>query len=265
MNVRFETPDIEGLTKKFMLVDMHFHSKYSHDCSTSIESIIKRAKELGVYVALTDHNSIDGVLCANRIEPGRIKPGVEVTTREGKDVLLYFPTVRELKEFFNKHVKPHVRNKSSIRGGKTGIRAAALFKALEGTNAVIVMPHPFAVGPRRSYMFFRKRKKILSQFHAIEVVNQALPHKSNLLAVGWATETGKTVIGGSDGHIAEMLGSSFTCCKAQDWREFLDQIKRGRTIVVGEKRKLHQHVANMGRILKEKGKVIQNRRIRNGK
>ena len=80
--VYFSPPDIERLRREHMLVDMHFHSRYSHDCSTSVEAIVKRCKELGVFVALTDHNSISGVLSAHRIAPGVVyfedvdKPGV---------------------------------------------------------------------------------------------------------------------------------------------------------------------------------------------
>jgi len=264
VNVRFEKPDVKKLRKEYMLVDMHFHSRYSHDSSTTIESIIKRAKELDVYVVLTDHNSITGVLRAHKMDPDRVKPGVEVTTKEGKDVLIYFETVRELKEFFLKHVKPKIKNKSSIRGGKTGVKTADLFAALEKTKAFVALAHPFAVGPRRSYMFFRKKKQVIQRVNAFEVVNQALPHKGNLLAIGWAAEKGKPVIGGSDGHIVGMLGSAFTCCKASNWREFLNEIKKGNSVVVGEKRKMRHQVANLGRILKEKSKIRENRRIKNG-
>lgn len=264
MRIIFGSHDVEELRKEGMVVDMHFHSRYSHDSSTSVKSIIERAEQLGVYVVLTDHNEIKGVLEAHRIAPGRIKPGIEVTTKEGKDILLYFYTVRELKEFFENIIHPHIRNKSSLRGGRTGLRLQDLITAASNARCVIAIAHPFAVGPRRSYLYFKRHRDLLKHFHAIEVANQALPHKGNLLAIGWAAENGKTVIGGSDGHVVKMLGTAFTISPAQTWRGFLDNVKNGETTVVGEERKLRHHIINMTRILREKGKVIQNRRIRNG-
>ncbi len=264
MRVKFEIPDIDSLKQKYMMVDMHFHSRYSHDSNTKIEEIIKRAKKLGVTVALTDHNSISGVLAAEQIEKGVVHPGIEVTTKEGKDVLLYFPTVKELEDFFNIHIKPYVKKKLSIRGGKTGVRIEHLLSAAAETRALVVIPHPFVVGARRSYLFFKRRIHLLDMVHGIEVANQALPHKANLLASGWALECSKSMISGSDGHILKMLGTAFTCAKVNSWEDFIDACKRDKTVVVGQKSKFHHHIANLARILKEKGRVINNRKISNG-
>lgn len=265
MKVSFSSPDIERLRKKYMLVDMHFHTQYSHDCSTKVEKIIHRAQQLGVYVAGTDHNSIRGVLAAHKIKPGIVKPGIEITTKEGKDILVYFYSVSDLERFFNAHVKRFVKNKSSMRGSRTGIRTQQLLEKLSRERCVVGMAHPFAVGMRRSYLFFKRRPELTRYIDAIEVVNQALPHKNNLLAIGLGMEEDKTLIGGSDGHILKMLGSAFTISKAGTWTEFLDNVKAGKVKVVGERKKLRHHLVNMARILREKTKVIQNRRMRKAK
>lgn len=265
MNLKFEKPDIPALRKEHMLVDMHFHSRYSQDSSTSVRDIVNRCKELGVHVALTDHNSIRGVLRAEEIAPGVIKPGVEITTREGKDVLVYFYDVDELAGFFMSRIQPHVKNKSSIRQGKTSMPVRKLMKLLSNERCVIVIAHPFAVGPRRSYRFFKNgHADLLEYVHGVDCVNQAVPHKRNLAAVGWTLELGKSFVGGSDGHILDLLGSAFTYAKTESWAEFLDAVKQKNVSVVGEEKMLHQHVTNMARILREKTKVVQNRRIRNG-
>jgi len=266
MHVTYEKPDIERLRKEYMLVDMHFHSRYSHDCSTNVKSIIARCKKLGVHVAITDHNSIRGVLEAEKLSPGTVFPGVEVTTKEGKDVLVYFPTVHELTDFFMTTVQPHIKNKSSLRSGRTSLPIAQLFKALKNTKAFTVLPHPFAVGPRTTYQFLRlsQHAHLMQNINAIEVVNQAVPHRRNLAAIGWAMQCKKPMVGGSDGHIVGMLGSAFTCAKASDWEEFLLQIKRKNIFVVGEEKMLRHHVANLAHIFREKTKFLQNRKIRNG-
>lgn len=263
MNVRFEKPPIRELQKEHLLVDMHFHSRYSQDSSTPVQEIVRKARELGVLVALTDHNSINGVLEAHERSPGVIMPAVEITTSEGKDILVYFYTVDELAVFFMSRIQPYVRNTSSLRGGKTGISVERLFKLLENERCVIALAHPFAVGPRRSYRFFSNgHSNLLSQVHGIEVVNQAVPHKRNLAAVGWAMQLEKALVGGSDGHILSMLGSAFTCARATDWEGFLDSLRERQSLVVGEEKKLHHHVTNMSRILREKARVIENRKIR---
>lgn len=264
MRVRFERPNIPSLRKEYMLVDMHFHSRYSQDSSTSIAAIVDRARELGVLVALTDHNSIQGVLEAHKIAPGRVQPGVEITTKEGKDVLIYFPTVAGLEEFFTRVVKPYVKIKSSIGSGKIGIPIAHLLHELAKEDCLVVLAHPFAVGPRRSYRLFRGRSELLRRVHAFEAVNQAVPHKQNLAAIGWAMQHDMSLVGGSDGHVLSMLGSAVTAAKAKSWPEFLRQIKRKRVLVIGEERKMRSHVVNMTRILREKVRILENRNIRKG-
>src|SRR3569832_654949 len=102
MRIYFAKPDVATLSKEHTLVDMHFHSNYSFDCGTPVETIIKRCKELGVSVALTDHNAIGGVLAAEKIAPGVLKPAVEICTAEGTDLIPYFYDVAELEEFYNR-------------------------------------------------------------------------------------------------------------------------------------------------------------------
>ena len=118
---------------------------------------------------------------------------------------------------------------------------------------------------RMSYRFFRgKGAHFIQRFHAIEVVNQAIPHRRNLASIGLAEQYRKTMVGGSDGHIVKMLGSAFTYARADSWEEFLHAIKKNNVSVIGEEQKLREHVMNMARILREKTKVIKNRRIKNG-
>ena len=263
MRVLFEKPDLHAF-KGMRVVDMHFHTRHSHDSSTPVPAIIERARKLGVRVAITDHNSINGVLEAERLAPGFVLPGIEITTKENKDVLAYFPTAGELELFFRAHVQAHIKHKSSLRGIKTALSMERLLRELAKTRALVVLAHPFAVRPRQSYRLFSNGgAHLLAHVHAFECVNQAISHRRNLLAIGWAAQHEKPLVGGSDGHIPAMLGSAFTCAHAKDWPEFLDRIRKGDAIVVGERKLLHHHIVNMARILKEKAKVLQNRRIRN--
>ena len=63
----FERPHLQDLTRDYAVMDMHFHSELS-DGRASIEDIARRAMELGIGVAVTDHNSkIGRASCRERV------------------------------------------------------------------------------------------------------------------------------------------------------------------------------------------------------
>jgi predicted metal-dependent phosphoesterase TrpH len=262
MRVYFQQPNIQALRGQYFLVDMHFHSKYSHDSSTPVEQIVRRAQELGIRVALTDHNSIAGVLAAEKIAPGVVMPGIEICTKEGKDILAYFSTVAELEAFFHRVVKPHLRRKTSLQSNATSLSAKELLVELSRERCVVAIAHPFAVPPRRSHAFFGKRRELLQHTHAIEVLNMTMLHSQNLSSIGWAVQHHKPMIGGSDGHTLAPLGSALTVAKAQSWEEFLDHVVKRKIFVIGEERRLrHQikhQVVTATRLLTQKARVFKN-------
>lgn len=268
MRVRFEPPDTKKLRRAgHTLVDMHAHSEYSHDCRTPLALIIAKARAEGYCVALTDHNRVDGVAQAMRLRAhDTIMPAIEITTKEGKDVIAYFYEHRDLLAFYEKKLKAHIKRKSSIRSGATGIRMAALLAALREERCVICLPHPFAMRPRRSYSHFhgKRNRHLLEHVHVIEVINQAMLHRQNLAALGWATALNKPIVAGSDAHTIKSLGTALTVGKAKDWAGFLDEIKADKVFVVGEERKLRHQVMDSAksatRILATKANVLRKKK-----
>ena len=269
MRAYFTKPDIARLRREGnTLVDMHAHSEYSHDCRTPLALVIEKARAEGYCVALTDHNRVDGVATAMRMRAhDTIMPGIEITTKEGKDVIAYFYRHKDLLAFYEKRLRGHIKRKSSIRSGATGITMAALLDELRKEECVICLPHPFAMRPRRSYGHFRRKKNrgLLEHVHAIEVINQALLHRQNLAAVGWATELGKPIVAGSDAHTIKALGTALTVGTAKDWAGFLDQVKERKVFVIGEERKFrHQmvdSVKNGTRVLATKARILRKRKV----
>jgi predicted metal-dependent phosphoesterase TrpH len=67
--------------------DLHIHSIYSYDGTTSISSILGRARQIGLdVIAITDHDEITGSLKAVEFAPNfgiEVIPGIEITTAEG--------------------------------------------------------------------------------------------------------------------------------------------------------------------------------------
>lgn len=73
--------------------DLHIHSMYSPDATTTVRAVLKQAADVGLdVVAITDHDSIIGSLEARELAPQygiEAVPGVEVSTSEGHLVALY--------------------------------------------------------------------------------------------------------------------------------------------------------------------------------
>lgn len=99
--------------------DLHTHSKYSSDGELTPQDLIKKAKEAGLkYIAITDHDSVDGVeeaIKAGKKYDVEVIPGVEIHSEYG-EILGYFINLKN-KEL----IRLCKKNKDSVnkRGLKT--------------------------------------------------------------------------------------------------------------------------------------------------
>lgn len=264
-SVQFQTPDLDELKKEYFIADMHHHTKYSHDSNTSVAHVIDQAENLGIHVAITDHNAIGGVLNAFESERGRqwVIPGIEVATKEKKDVLIYFYDVKDLVTYYNKHVKPHLKKRSSIRLSTSTYPIADLLEDTAHVHCLVVLPHPVCARIKSTFHHFKadRRKHLLEYVHAIEVINEKMTHRNNLTALGWATALGKPMTAGSDGHRPDNVGAAVTAAKAKTKEEFLDAIKEGVAIVRGTELKMNQRVTAAYYLVAEKAKTRKNKKI----
>lgn len=77
--------------------DLHIHSIYSSDATTTVRAILKQAKDVGLNViAVTDHDEIRGSLEAQQLAPNydiEVIPGAEISTKEGHLVALFIDTL----------------------------------------------------------------------------------------------------------------------------------------------------------------------------
>ena len=103
----FERPQLEDLAQAYTVVDMHFHSELS-DGHASIEDIARRALELGIGIAVTDHNAIHGAVEIDRFKNVFSIPGIELTSYEGTHLLVYFYDIKGLLRFYSRHVQPFI-------------------------------------------------------------------------------------------------------------------------------------------------------------
>jgi len=231
-------PDIAPLKKEgYMCFDMHVHSEYSSDCDSKVKDIIKRAEELGIGIAITDHNEIAGSLEAYKLNKNIVIPGTEVRSKEGLDILFYFFKIEDLIDFYKKFVEP---NKKKISATK--LSAVELIKKSNNYKVVSCIAHPYRPSLKKRINFLINKEKIKSVFNkvkAFEVINSKNFRVSNNMAIRSAIKKNKFIIGGSDSHIIKTIGGTVTRLKKKKKEtHILDGILLEDVMVIGKERNL---------------------------
>lgn len=170
-----------------MKVDLHLHTIYSPDSNASLKSIIERCKRLGIdYLAITDHNTIEGALRMQEISPVPIIVGEEVMSSAG-EIIGYF-----LKKEVPKGVSPQ--------------EAVSLIRDQGG---LVCLPHPFD-GFGRYPLKAEYREELLSQIDIIEVFNaRSIRNNFSDQARVFAKQHGFLCSAGSDAHSAREVGNAY--------------------------------------------------------
>lgn len=189
--------------------DLHVHTGYSPDCSTSLEDIIARCMKIGVNcVAVTDHNTIAGALDMKRLAPFKVIVGEEIDTSDG-EVIGYF-----LQDHIPKGLSP----------GETIAR-------IRKQGGVVCVPHPFDRF-RLSALRRQTLEGLVAQIDIIEVLNSRLVLLRHAdMARRFAEEHGLLVSAGSDAHTCSEVGNA--CVEMPDFNDaahFLDALARGRLV-----------------------------------
>jgi predicted metal-dependent phosphoesterase TrpH len=77
--------------------DLHIHSTYSYDATSTVRAVLKQAADVGLKViAVTDHDEIRGSLEARELAPKygiESIPAAEVSTKEGHLLALFVETL----------------------------------------------------------------------------------------------------------------------------------------------------------------------------
>jgi len=207
--IQFEKPNIAELLKQNTVVDLHFHSCYS-DGHNTVEAIACKARDLGIGIALTDHNEIRGALEIDEYRHVLSIPGIEMTSREGTHVLVYFYQIDKLESFYHNDVIPYMGHdimSSTALPMEEIIRRARKYKTL------VIFPHPYCgiyTGIQNTYFPEDRRQRIFSMIDGIEVINSENMKKSNLRSALLGFNLGKGITGGSDGHRVSQMGKAVT-------------------------------------------------------
>lgn len=237
----------------YQAVDMHYHTKFSVDGLATIKTVLNKCTEDSIGIAVTDHNNWRGSQQAGKINHEKvfIIPGIEVTCHTGAHVLLHFYDSRGLRSFYEQEMERWVKESPwFIR-----LSHEEIIERASKYNCLITVPHPFGpglIGIKR----FNPKSETMKKVHAIEVINGCCLNEMNTQAIHWAKQLDKGFTGGSDGHCLAELGTSLTICKADTVEEFLNQVKKKRSMVIGkEERLLDDAVHAMGKFVREEEKA----------
>ncbi len=242
--VAFEKPNLSDLTANYTVVDMHFHSRHS-DGLNRVSSIVRRARKLGIGIALTDHNAIEGAVRLATYSDILNIPGIEVTSHEGAHLLVYFYDISTLVQFYESDVRPFM--------GK-GVMASlsldmhGIIRRARQYNSLILFPHPHSAiytGICNPMISKDAQERLLGMADGVEVINAGNLKKWNLQCAVLGFNLGKCMTGGSDGHNLFQMGKAVTYADCPPNRtDFLDSIRSCTNRVIGKETAFLQKVTS---------------------
>jgi predicted metal-dependent phosphoesterase TrpH len=191
-------------------IDLHSHTMWSGDSTTTPDEIEQAVTESGIDVlCVTDHNAIAGAVALAGRLPCRVVTGEEMRTSAG-EIIGLFLTER-------------------VPAGLSPIDSA---RAIREQGGVVYVPHPF--DPMRRNLSEPALHALVSEglVDAVEVINAKTSLDSlNRRAAEFATAHGLLGGAGSDAHVPGALGAAYVEMPDFDGPvEFLDALARGRPV-----------------------------------
>lgn len=247
-SIRYDTPDIARLRAAgYTAVDMHLHTCYSDGCPR-IPDLLSYASKRGIGVAITDHNEISGALQAVSLSREElIIPGIELETREGPHLLIYFYTAGDLQDFFQDLNRERSRNTPELL---ENLPVSECLILAEPYDCLRIAAHPFGYfGINRGVLKCMEKNMlpgVLSHLDGIEVICGGMTRNLNQKAIRYAEENPLPFTGGSDAHILSEVGSVVTGALAGSGEEFLTAIKKRKNVVHGKPGSYYRKVATAG-------------------
>jgi len=197
-----------------MKCDLHVHTHYSYDGSSSPKKIVEAAIKKGIdCLAITDHGETKGAREAMEYARGKpilIIPGIEIKSKGGDIIGL--------------NIKEKIPNGLSVK--KT-------IQKIKGLGGKVIIPHPFG--------WFRNFKldfeEILDEIDAIEVLNAGIFGPGNQKALAFAKKFNLPQTGGSDAHYQGNVGKAYLEIPGKNLsiEDIFEQIKNKNVKICGEK------------------------------
>src|SRR3989344_1278039 len=199
-----------------MKFDLHMHSCYSRDAANKPETLVRRAKELGIGIAITDHNTTAAYAQLKKICKKKgvtVIPGMEMDIYEGGKHLGELSAL-----FLQEAPKPN--------------EFPEIIDEIKKQDALLYAPHPFDIF--RSG--FRELDAIAKKLDAIEAFNSRCYFSGfNKKAEAYADAHKICKIAGSDAHFPQEIGKAITEFNCDNLEGVRKEIKKRNTRIHGEK------------------------------
>lgn len=191
-------------------VDMHVHSMFSGDSTTTLDELAEMVEATGLdVVCLTDHHAIEGAARLDAEVSCRVIVGEEIASHTG-EIIGLFLTER-------------------IPQGLPALETATRIRDQGG---VVYVPHPF--DPMRRNLAETSLIELTDAglVDAVEVINAKTSLQSlNRRAADFAAAHGVRAGAGSDCHVPEALGAAYVEMPDFDGPEsFLGALTEGRPV-----------------------------------
>ncbi len=200
----------DELPAGWVRVDLHSHTLWSGDSTTTVEEVHAAVVETGLDVlCITDHNAVRGAEELRDSLPCRVIVGEELRTHAG-EIIGLFLTER-------------------IPFGTPPVEAA---EAIRAQGGLVYIPHPF--DPMRRNLAEPALDQLTQAglVDAIEVINAKTSLQSlNRRAADYAAAHGLAAGAGSDAHVPMALGAAYVEMPDFDSpADFLSKLPLGRVV-----------------------------------
>lgn len=201
-----------------MKLDLHTHSIYSSCALIKPVTAIKKAKKLGIIIAITDHNTTKGwndyLLEANKQKTEVILgEEIKVLDSDGK-------VCGELIGLFlNEEIKIMHFNQ--------------VIDSIKEQDGIVVVPHPFD-SFRYGFKFIEKELKKINLIEAFNARSQL--NAFNKKAEKFAEKNNIGMIASSDAHTPEEIGNGLTEINAETLEEARKELLAGKTKLIKNKK-----------------------------
>lgn len=196
------------------LADIHIHSIYSYDATTTVRGLLKQASNADLNViAITDHDEIRGAFDARELGPQygiEVIPGVEVTTRDGHLLALFVEKIPPL-----------------------DLSLEETLKIIGDLGGIAVAPHPFNQLPGSLSMDkvigILNKPDVKNVLRGIEIYNMTTqPFDAKVQKISSYLPFAKTA--GSDAHVYWAIGTGTTEFKGTTAKELKTALENATTI-----------------------------------
>jgi predicted metal-dependent phosphoesterase TrpH len=196
------------------MADIHIHTIYSHDATTTVRGVLRQASTVGFdVIGITDHDDIRGAFDARELASQynlEVIPGVEVTTKEGHLLALFVEKIP-----------------------RRGLSLIDTLKIIKDLGGMAIAPHPFNQLPGSlsmdSVVSILTMPDLKNVLRGIEVYNMTVePFSDRVKRVAAYLPFSQTA--GSDAHVHWAIGLGKTEFRGTTATELRTALEHGITI-----------------------------------